>query len=294
MKIDRTKLDILLRSGLNPDIKTRKQLAAHLGLDPTSLTRWFATRDRLGNPRFPVVPDRHVTKILQLFNLDPMSLHLDNVAFRDVCFGQSLSQSNHETELAQKNQIRLENARQRTLDMSHYVQQPPIRRPVLIASFVLAFLSAVYVVVQLTTMNSSERFAEELLWEREVACWTGYSPSLGVFDKDDKADPCHYGKLFHNALIQLRNENRQLNLSEPDAEQPADHAYIAFLFEHLEHRRTRDAIVLHVELGKNEMHRANFQVAESHFLRANEMLASLPENNVELSTEISSYLAKIP
>ena len=86
MKIDRNKLNTLLRSGLNPEIRTRKNLAAHLGLDPTSLTRWFASRDRLGNPRYPVVPDRHVTKILQLFNLDPQTLNLEDAVFRQYWF----------------------------------------------------------------------------------------------------------------------------------------------------------------------------------------------------------------
>ncbi|PAJ76287.1 hypothetical protein CJF42_00940 [Pseudoalteromonas sp. NBT06-2] len=84
MKIDRNKLNTLLRSGLNPEIKTRKHLAAHLSLDPTSLTRWFASRDRLGNPRYPVVPDRHVTKILQLFTLDPDSLNLNDENFTNI------------------------------------------------------------------------------------------------------------------------------------------------------------------------------------------------------------------
>jgi hypothetical protein len=49
MKTDRNKLNTLLHSGLNPEIKTRKQLAAYLSLDPTSLTRWLANKDRLGN-----------------------------------------------------------------------------------------------------------------------------------------------------------------------------------------------------------------------------------------------------
>jgi len=70
LKIDRAKLNTILKSGLNPKVKTRKQLAVCLGLDPTSLTRWFASKDRLGKPRYPVVPDRHVTKILAIFNLN--------------------------------------------------------------------------------------------------------------------------------------------------------------------------------------------------------------------------------
>lgn len=90
MKITRAKLNAMLRSGLRGDITTRKQLAAHLGLEPTSLTRWFTSTDSAGNPRYPVVPDRHVTPILQLFSLEPNSLNLSDEDFRQHCIEQSL------------------------------------------------------------------------------------------------------------------------------------------------------------------------------------------------------------
>ena len=105
VKIDKNKLNTLLRSGLNPEIKTRKHLAAQLGLDPTSLTRWFATRDRLGNPRYPVVPDRHVTKILALFNLSPQCLSLNEEEFRHHCFELSLKHKKGQNDLRQKNVV---------------------------------------------------------------------------------------------------------------------------------------------------------------------------------------------
>jgi tetratricopeptide (TPR) repeat protein len=106
VKINRAKLNAILRSGLHPQITTRKLLAAHLNLDPTSLTRWFATTDRLGNPRFPVVPDRHVTAILQTFSLEASSLSLSDEDFRQYCFDRAVqhAQSQEQTTVsAEKN-----------------------------------------------------------------------------------------------------------------------------------------------------------------------------------------------
>ena len=96
MKINRVKLNAMLRSGLNPAVSTRKQLAAHLNLDATSITRWFASTDSAGNPRYPVVPDRHVIAILQLFSLSPEHLQLSDEDFRQFCFAQAIAQKNAE------------------------------------------------------------------------------------------------------------------------------------------------------------------------------------------------------
>lgn len=293
MKIDRSKLNTILRSGLNPEIKTRKQLAAHLSLDPTSLTRWFSSRDRLGNPRYPVVPDRHVTKILQLFNLDPQSLHLDDEEFRHYCFEQSLLQTNHQSELEQKNRLRLENALQRKLDISDYSTERNTRAPLIVFGLVILAMATWYFTQQLDFNKLNPKTVENSLAVNERQCWTGYSPSLGVFKGEDEADPCHYGKLFHKALMRLKAENKSLDVAGSKVELSGTHAYISFLFEQLERRRIRDNIALNIELGKSEMYRTNYQAARSYFHNASEMLATLPEPSPDMSTEISTYIKKI-
>lgn len=293
MKIDRNKLNTLLRSGLNPEIKTRKHLAAHLNLDPTSLTRWFATRDRLGNPRYPVVPDRHVTKILQLFKLDPNSLSLGDEEFRQYCFENALTQSNHQNDLAQKNKVRLENTSQRQLDIADY--SPARNNKSQWAIFTVAILLVVgwYVTNQFNFNESKPNPANHRLAENVPKCWTGYSESLGVFEEEDKADPCHYGKLFHRALMQLKAENKSLDLSASVNEDYATQDYITFLFQQLESRRISDNITLNIELGKSELHRSNYQAAQSYFRGAREMLSSLSHSNPELLAEISAYSEKV-
>jgi len=293
VKIDRNKLNTLLRSGLNPEIKTRKQLAAHLSLDPTSLTRWFSSRDRLGNPRYPVVPDRHVTKIFQLFNLDPQSLNLDDETFRQYCFENSLNQTNLQNELEQKKKLRLEQALQRKLDITDYpTEKNSSALLAIITIIVLLFLGGYFINnLYFNELNSID--SKNNLTTQNSQCWTGYSPSLGVFKQEDKADPCHYGKLFHNALIQLKAENNSMSLSNNLTEDVATHTYINFLFEQLETRRIQNNITLNIELGKSEMHRSNFQKAQSYFSKANEMLTSLPKANPRLLTEITIYTEKI-
>jgi len=288
VKIDRAKLNTLLRSGLNPEIKTRKHLAAHLSLDPTSLTRWFASRDRLGNPRYPVVPDRHVTKILKLFNLDPDSLNLNEDEFHQYCFEQSLLQSNHQSDLEQKNKQRLENASNRKLNISDYSTNKGNRTSlVMICSAILVAISCYFIYgyyfndTQLLTNDKNNTLKTE-------QCWTGYSESLGRFDYEDEADPCHYAKLFHNALTQLKSDNLSIETNEPSVTQ----SYITFLFEKLEHRRIMDNIILHIELGKSEFNRSNYQTAESYFNTASEMIMTLPEENVQILAEISFYMSK--
>ncbi|MFQ3191651.1 MAG: hypothetical protein ACI936_002793 [Paraglaciecola sp.] len=293
MKIDRNKLNTLLRSGLNSEIKTRKQLAANLSLDPTSLTRWFASRDRLGNPRYPVVPDRHVTRILQLFNLDPQTLNLEDEAFRQYCFENSLTQTNLQNELEQKKRLRLEHALQRKLTITDYSTAKNKRPLVTIFTLAVSLMMGGYFInhFHFTDLNSIP--TKNDITTNDTQCWTGYSPSLGVFEEEDKADPCHYGKLFHNALMQLKAENNNLNLSTSKTDTSKTHDYIAFLFEQLEHRRIRDNITLNIELGKSELHRSNPQAAQSYFRNASEMLTTLPKTNLQMLSEISIYTAKI-
>jgi hypothetical protein len=293
VKIDRIKLNTLLRSGLNPEIKTRKKLAAHLSLDPTSLTRWFATRDRLGNPRYPVVPDRHITKILQLFNLEPQILNLEDEAFRQYCFENSLTKTNLQNELEQKKKLRLEYALQRKLTVTDYSTSRN-KRPLVAIFTLVVFLVLGGCFLNHFYFNELNSIAtENNITANDRQCWTGYSSSLGVFKEEDKADPCHYGKLFHNALVLLKAENNNLNLSQFMTESSKTHAYITFLFEQLEHRRIRDNITLSIELGKSELHRSNLQAAQSYFRNASEMLTTLPEPNPAMLAEISIYSEKI-
>tara|TARA_R110002167_G_scaffold1767_5_gene8602 strand:- start:23609 stop:24505 length:897 start_codon:yes stop_codon:yes gene_type:complete len=293
VKIDRNKLNTILRSGLNPEIKTRKHLAAHLSLDPTSLTRWFSSRDRLGNPRYPVVPDRHVTKILQLFKLDPHSLNLNDEEFRHYCFENSLSQSGHQSDLEQKQKLRLEYASQRKLIISEYSTGRNKRPFIVIASIIMLSVMAWYFIKPFYFNDLQSLARENDKTVNAVKCWTGYSPSLGVFDEEDKADPCHYGKLFHNALMQLKADNNSLKLSMPVTEHSATQYYISFLFEQLEYRRISDNIDLNIELGKNELYRSNYQAAKKYFRKASDMLSTLPKPNPQMLTEISIYSAKI-
>jgi hypothetical protein len=293
VKIDRNKLNAILRSGLNPEIKTRKQLAAHLSLDPTSLTRWFSSRDRLGNPRYPVVPDRHVTKILQLFKIDSHSLNLNNEEFRQYCFENSLSQSSHQSDLEQKQKLRLENASQRKLIISNYSTGRSKRPFIVIASIIMLSVMAWYFIKPFHFNNLKSLASENDETVNMVKCWTGYSPTLGVFDEEDKADPCHYGKLFHNALLQLKAENNQLKLSIPQTEHSASQHYLTFLFKQLESRRITDNITLNIELGKSELHRSNYQAAQTYFQTASEMLTTLPKPSPQMLSEISIYRAKI-
>ena len=234
MKIDRAKLNTLLRSGLNPEIKTRKQLAVFLGLDPTSITRWFASRDRLGNPRYPVIPDRHVTKILQLFNLEPQWLDLNDEEFRRRCFEMSLQFTKDNDDLVHKQLVRLEKVEQRRLVINQYTIQKKSKVPLLIVitgvCLGLGWL--------LTDINPFDKLKFISLVEKsssnEAKCWLGYSPALGDFKGEDKADTCHYGHLYHNAIMHLKTLNKNNQLSLSSGEFAETKAYIMFLSEHLQ------------------------------------------------------------
>ncbi len=282
MKIDRNKLNTLLRSGLNPEIKTRKHLAAHLSLDPTSLTRWFSSRDRLGNSRYPVVPDRHVTKIIQLFKLDAQSLHLNDEEFRHYCFENALSQTCHQSDLEQKQKLRLEFVVQRKLLISDYSTRRNKKPLVVIFSIIILIIMGWLLIKPFHFNDLKSISTENNKTVYAVKCWTGYSPSLGVFDEEDKADPCHYGKLFHIALGQLKAENNGLKLSMPLTENFATQDYISFLFQQLEYRRIAENITLNIELGKSELHRSNYQAAQTYFRIASDMLTTLPKPSPQM------------
>ncbi len=291
VKIDKNKLNTLLRSGLNPEIKTRKHLAAQLGLDPTSLTRWFSTRDRLGNPRYPVVPDRHVTKILALFNLSPQCLSLDEEEFRHHCFELSLQVKKGQNDLRQKN-VAL-----RELSIEEYSAPNNKTFPLILSIVLLGFGIAWYFI------NGNSDFFEQTKPTKvessvtKTKCWAGYSSSLGSFSREDEADPCHYSKLFHQAMSQLKDEN-QSNLqsksaSTSEGEFTAAHNYLLFLSKQLEQRRLDDKISLHLELGKSELRQLNYLSAQNHFEISRNILISSVNQDPKILAEISKFSDQI-
>ncbi|NQZ88196.1 MAG: hypothetical protein HRU38_03000 [Saccharospirillaceae bacterium] len=283
MKIDKNKLNTLLRSGLNPEIKTRKHLAAHLGLDPTSLTRWFANRDRLGNPRYPVVPDRHVTKILDLFGLSPQSLSLDEEEFRHHCFELSLQVKQGQ------NDVRQQNVALRQLSIEEY--STPNRKlfPLLLLIVLITSVIAWYFISgksYLFEQSASSTFKSNVT---KTKCWAGFSSSLGDFNQEDEADPCHYGKLFHQAMSQLKAENKKQSSVEFTAAQN----YLLFLSKQLDKRRVNDKISLNLELGKSELRQLNYLSAQNHFDIALHILTSSTDPDPKILAEIVTLNAQI-
>ena len=293
MKIDRGKLNTLLRSGLNPDIKTRKQLAAYLGLDPTSLTRWFANRDRLGNPRYPVVPDRHVTKILALFNLTAQCLSLSDEEFRRHCFELSLSQTKGQNEQEQKSLLRLEQVALRKLSIKEYSAPKNNSMPFLLASaLVVVGLGGFFIYGNNPNFWQTSPDIEKNT-SNNTKCWSGFSSSLGDFDQKDSSDPCHYGKLLHQALMQINVKNDREHLSIPLGDYDASQAYLLFLSEQLDQRRINDKITLNIELGKSELRRLNYLASQNYFHIASDIFKSSAQKNTQLKAEISAYQLKI-
>ncbi|WP_019029344.1 hypothetical protein [Colwellia piezophila] len=293
MRIDKTKLNTLLRSGLNPEIKTRKQLAAHLALDPTSLTRWFATRDRLGNPRYPVVPDRHVTKILKLFNLTAETLSFTEEEFRQHCFDLSLQNTKHQDDIAEKSALRLAQVTKRTLAIENYSSKRSNKKPLMIAA-TLIFFGLVWLIFNLN--NLAHWFApvtSSKTTSNDNKCWTGFASSLGDYSQDDEADPCHYSKLLHNALAELKAENNRPTRVESSADFGASQNYITFLSEQLDQRRISNKITLNIELGKRALRNNNYLAAELYFHTASKILLYSNKENRQLSAEISAYQSKI-
>ena len=293
LKIDKAKLNTLLRSGLNPNIKTRKKLASYLNLDPTSLTRWFATRDRLGNPRYPVVPDRHVTKILKLFDLSAEALSLDEEEFRQHCFDLSLKNTKHQDELANKSAARLEQAKQRSLAVTNYPSKKRNKFPLFIGVFII-FVALVLLIINM--YNKTQTPAElpnKPIATNKIECWKGFSTSLGDYQQEDTADPCHYAKLLHKALTDLEVQNESKQPVKPNTSFAATQNYILFLSEQLDQRRLTDKIKLNVELGKNEFRSENYPAAQQYFQEAQKVLRSSNTPDMQLNEEISHYLSKI-
>lgn len=276
-----------MRSGLNPEIKTRKQLAAQLGLDPTSLTRWFATRDRLGNPRYPVVPDRHVTKILALFNLSPQCLSLDDEEFRHHCFELSLQVKKGQNDIRQQNVVL------RKLNIEEY--SPPNNR----AFHLLILIVLITSVIAWYFLRGKSDFFEQAIPSKDkysitkTKCWSGYSSSLGDFEEEDIADPCHYGKLFHQALNQLKAKNQSHLHSTSAIEVTASKNYLLFLSKQLDQRRLNEKISLNVELGKSELRQLNYLSAQNHFEIAHNILTSSIDPDPKIFAEISTLNAQI-
>jgi len=289
VKIDKSKLNTLLRSGLNPEIKTRKQLAAQLGLDPTSLTRWFATRDRLGNPRYPVIPDRHVTKILALFNLSPQSLSLNEEEFRHHCFELSLQYKKGQNDLRQKK------AALRKLAIKEY--STPYNRtfPLTLFLVLISSVTAWYFISGKSDMFEQSKSPEVKYSTTKAKCWAGFSSSLGNFEQEDKADPCHYGKLFHQAISQLKTKNQSHLQSQSNStgEFTASQNYLMFLSKQLDQRRMNDKIALNIELGKSELQRLNYSTAHDYFKIANDILASSANPDPKIMAEITALNDKI-
>jgi hypothetical protein len=285
VKIDKNKLNTLLRSGLNPEIKTRKQLAAQLGLDPTSLTRWFATRDRLGNPRYPVVPDRHVTKILAIFKLSPQCLSLDEEQFRHHCFELSLQNKKGQID------VRQQNVALRKLSIEEYSPSNTGTFPVLL--FILFIISAItwYFISDKSSLFEQKKPTPPEYSLTKTKCWAGFSTSLGNFEKEDAADPCHYAKLFHQAINQLKVKNQSQLIHS--AEVTSTENYLVFLSSQLDLRRLNDTISLHMELGKSELHQLNYLAAQKHFDLAHKLLVSSSHPNPKIMAEISTLSAQI-
>jgi len=286
VKIDKNKLNTLLRSGLNPDIKTRKQLAAQLGLDPTSLTRWFANRDRLGNPRYPVVPDRHVTKILALFNLSPQSLSLSEEEFRHHCFELSIQNKKGQNDKRQKN------VAERELSIEEY--SAPNKRTLSPALFIGLFVFAMvcYVVSEQTNLFVKDEFSKIEQDVTKTKCWSGFSSSLGDFEKEDKADPCHYNKLFHRAMGELKEKNNNQTQATSLKEYTASQNYLLFLSKQLDQRRLNDNVSLNVELGKTELRQLNYLAAQNYFEISRKLLTSSAKPDTKTLKKINSLIAQ--
>ncbi len=289
MKIDKNKLNTLLRSGLNTEIKTRKQLAAQLSLDPTSLTRWFATRDRLGNPRYPVVPDRHVTKILALFSLSPQCLSLDEEAFRHHCFELSLQNKKGQNDIRQKN-VAL-----RELSIDEYSTANNRTIPLIFFIAILVLCVAWYFINDKSNIFKQEKSSMVELGKVKTKCWAGFSSSLGNFEQDDEADPCHYSKLFHQAMSQLKTENQSHLQSQSTSagKFTASKNYLLFLSKQLEQRRLDNKISLHLELGKSELRHLNYLNAQKHFEIARNILNSSTKQDPIILAEILTLSDKI-
>ena len=289
MKIDRAKLNTLLKSGLNSEVKTRKHLAERLGLDPTSLTRWFASRDRLGNPRYPVVPDRHVTNILKVFDLSADLLGLDQEKFRQHCFDVALLRAEENDEANQKALLRLENIARRKLTVPTQVNSSrPMVYSILLIGIVI--VGIVYWWFNQYPLNQQE---SKVIGDttNAVSCWTGYSDPFGDYDEEDEADPCHYGKLFHNALAHLKAHNENGLSSQTNQNRGVEEEYILFLSKQLEQRKIKQQIELNIELGRRQLDASNYAEALVYFNKAEKILDSSATQNAQLKSKLFIYIS---
>ena len=306
MKIDREKLSTLLKSGLHPEINTRKKLAKEMGLDPTSITRWFAVRDRLGNPRYPVVPDRHVSRILEIFNAQPQWLSLDNEAFRQQCFETAIELTKQEELSAKERKQRLKRIEQRrlviddyTLDDRNWLNAKMIIGIVLFISVASYFLlknngfsvfqdSGLAPFLEKHTINSD-------VYAPEEKCWRGFSAAMGDYDEPDPADPCHYAKLMNKALTQLKvsNKSDELTLSSDFESLNAHHDFLTFLSHKLDQRRALERIILSLELAKSELKRNNFQAATTYLIAAKQEQPLLPFLPPQIASELLQLSSKL-
>ena len=287
VKINREKLNSLLKSGLNPQVKTRKQLAEKLELDPTSLTRWFATRDRLGNPRYPVVPDRHISNILRVFSLDAECFAMDDEAFHRYCFELALQRQDVSLSGEKKLLTREDKVARRRMS----IPMSPMRKRrmafKLAASGCIAALSIFgWLHLQqdaLPGANIGKKISEN-------NCWRGFAVEGEEFDHPDASDPCHYRKLLHRSLAKLKAQNRE----ESGAGQitvDATGDYIAFLSEKLEQRHVREKAIIKYELGRSELHKGNYALALDYLTEAQALLKALPDVSPQLHDEVKEYLA---
>jgi hypothetical protein len=289
VKIDKSKLNTLLRSGLNPEIKTRKQLAAQLGLDSTSLTRWFATRDRLGNPRYPVVPDRHVTKILALFNLSAQCLSFNEEEFRHHCFELSLQHKKG------KNDLRQKNVALRKFTIEEYSAPNNKTLPLLLLITLMTLILTWYFINEKSDLFQQSKPSKVEYSVTKTKCWAGFSSSLGNFEQEDEADPCHYGKLFHQAMSQLKAKNQSHSQSntKPTVDVSTSQNYLLFLSKQLDQRRLDSKLRLNVELSKSELRQLNYIDAQKHVEIARNLLASSTSPDPKVLAEVSTLSAQI-
>ena len=296
MNIDRAKLNSLLKSGLNPDIKTRKQLAAELGLDPTSLTRWFSHRDRLGNARHPVVPDRHVGRLLQIFELSSDVLNLDTKSFHQYCLDVALQRANDNDVKKQKAAKRFETITSRKIDIASYTSKKQPRTFPLFAVLgggIIVLGSFLFT----TTKNDPESINKlSTIPQVHAKCWQGYSAELGTFKSADPADPCHYAKLYQAALSQLSHYNEQAGNTQTTHEID-NKKYLNFLSNQLDQRRIGNKIYLNVELAKSALRQGDVIVAQQHMNQVESLLAQLPsppESMLMLVNVLSKKLKLTP
>lgn len=288
VKINREKLNTLLKSGLNPEVKTRKHLAEKLDLDPTSLTRWFSTRDRLGNPRYPVVPDRHINNILMVFNLDPQCFELDDEAFHRYCFELAIQRQEEGQSQSKKLLTRQDKVDSRRLSIP--MSEVSKRRTI---GYLAATFAAVVVVgvLGISIWPKQDIVNHQASVLAEEQCWQGFAEGELDTKTQDQSDPCHYRKLLYRAINQLKADNQ--NQSETERiTVDATGDYIAFLSQKLEQRNLLEKAVLNYELGRNQLIKGNEDAALEHFLIAQNALSEVPVPDKAFLEELQQYIDK--